>query len=253
MTRASGEPALLLRAFTRSLRRLLSARILWLGVKALLAALVLIVVLWLLINGLFSWWLWPWWQGLMADAWAGWLGSPWSHWGGSVLFAVLVGLVLALLVAPLSALMAGQLIDNVAAMIEHEDYPGVPSGQALPLWQSLKVSLRFFGWSLICNLLALPVLLVPIVNVVVFFGLNGYLLGREYFEFAAARTRSLPEAHACYRRYRHSVFAGGVLIACMVAIPLVNLMTPLFAAVMMVHLYQLLAAREREHPAVPAP
>jgi len=249
----SREPSLLLRAIARGLHRLFSARILWLGLKSLLAALALLGVLWVLINTLFSWWLWPWLQGLFPDSWAGWLSSPWSHWGGALVFAVLVSLVLALLVAPLGALFAGQLTDSVAAMIEQEDYPDAPPGQALPWRQSLKVSLRFFGLSLLCNLMALPLLLVPVVNLLVFFGLNGYLLGREYFELAAARTRPLPQAHACYRRYRSSVFAGGVLVAVMVAIPLVNIMAPLFAAVLMVHLHQLLAARERAHPAAPAP
>jgi CysZ protein len=42
--------------------------------------------------------------------------------------------------------------------------------------------------SIALNLLALPIYaLIPLLNVVLFLGLNGYLFGREYFELIALR------------------------------------------------------------------
>ena len=62
-------------------------------------------------------------------------------------------------------------------------------GTAVPLVRAAVLSLKFFGIVILGNLLALVLLLVPGVNLVAFFVVNGYLLGREFFEFAAMRFR----------------------------------------------------------------
>jgi len=227
---------LLFRALGRSLRRLRSRRFLWLGVKCVLAALLLALVLWLLANNLFLYWIGPWLQIHFP--------SSTAHWSGLLLFIFLSTVLMAWLIAPLTALLAGQLTDNVAEIIEKEDYPDHPPGTALSNWQSLKVSLRFCGLSLLCNVLALPFLLFPVLHLLVFFLINGYLLGREYFEFAAARFRFPPQAHQYYRKQRGIVFVGGLFVAAVVAIPVLNILAPLFAAALMVHLHKLLSARE---------
>jgi len=227
---------LLFRALKRSAGLIRNRRFLWLGAKCVLAALLLAVVLWLLANNLFLYWIGPWLQ----IHWP----SPTAHWSGLLLFIFLSTFLMAWLIAPLMALLAGQLTDNVAEIIEEEDYPDHRPGSALSNWQSLKVSLRFCGLSLLCNVLALPFLLVPVLNVLVFFLINGYLLGREYFEFAAARFRALPQAQVYYRKQRGIVFIGGLFVAAVITIPVLNILAPLFAAALMVHLHKLLSARD---------
>jgi CysZ protein len=50
--------------------------------------------------------------------------------------------------------------------------------------------LRLTVLTLLLNLLALPVyLLLPGINLFLFLALNGYLLGREYFEVVAQTAR----------------------------------------------------------------
>jgi len=73
---------------------------------------------------------------------------------------------------------------------------------------------------------------------------NGYLLGREFFEFAAMRFRSPEEARQFRVKHAFTVFLAGLAIAAFLAIPLLNLLTPLFAAGMMVHLHKLISRRE---------
>jgi CysZ protein len=93
------------------------------------------------------------------------------------------------------------------------------------------------------NLVALLLLLVPGVNLIAFYAGNGYLLGREYFELVA--TRHMPSAQA--RRLRKSnrltVFLCGLIIAGLASVPILNLVTPLFATSFMVRVYKRLAAR----------
>jgi CysZ protein len=55
----------------------------------------------------------------------------------------------------------------------------------LSIWQNIAVALKFTSVMVVLNLIALPWYLVPILNVIVFYGLNAYLLGRENFEMVA--------------------------------------------------------------------
>ena len=87
---------------------------------------------------------------------------------------------------------------------------------------------------------------MPGINIAAFFLVNGYLLGREFFEFAAMRFRSEAEAKALRRKHAGTVFLAGLVIAAFLAIPLLNLLTPLFAAAMMVHLHKMVSATDPE-------
>ncbi len=86
-------------------------------------------------------------------------------------------------------------------------------------------------------------LLIPGINLMAFFLVNGYLLGREFFEFAAARFRTVDEARAFRTRHSGTVFLAGLLIAAFLTVPILNLLTPLFAAGLMVHLHKMLSVR----------
>ena len=100
------------------------------------------------------------------------------------------------------------------------------------------LSLKFFGLVILANLVALMLLLVPGINLVAFYIANAYLLGREYFELAALRYRTYEEARLVRRINGGRVFLAGLLVALMVSIPIVNLLTPLFATSLMVRLHK---------------
>ena len=160
-------------------------------------------------------------------------------------FAILLGLGLfvglAFLLAPVTSLVAGFFLDEIAGLVEREIDPDGPPGQAAPALTSALFGLRFALLSIAVNLIALILLFVPGVNLVAFLGANGYLFGREYFELAAMRFRSPDDARAMRQRHSLSVFVGGLVIAGFVSIPLLNLFTPLFATALMVRLHKRLA------------
>ena len=58
------------------------------------------------------------------------------------------------------------------------------------------------------------------------------------------RFRPEAEAKALRRKYAGTVFLAGLVIGLFLAVPLLNLLTPLFAAAMMVHLHKGVSARE---------
>ncbi|MGX8010445.1 sulfate transporter family protein [Mesorhizobium sp. ORM8.1] len=207
-------------------------------VKTLGLTLLALVALWFGIESLLEWLAWPWLEALLPGlpAWAGWLGA--------IVAGIVLAIGMALLVAPVTAIIAGLFLDDVAAVVERTDYPNDPPGRPLPALRSLMLAIKFFGVVILGNIVALLLLLVPGVNIAAFFIVNGYLLGREFFEFAAMRFRPEAEAKALRRKYAGTVFLAGLVIAVFLAVPLLNLLTPLFAAAMMVHLHKAVSSRE---------
>jgi len=97
--------------------------------------------------------------------------------------------------------------------------------------------------TLLLNLLALPVyLLVPGINLFLF------LLGREYFEVVALRRLDAAATRAARNRFGLRVFLGGVMIAALFSLPLVNLVAPVIATAFMVHVFEALPRIESHSP-----
>src|SRR5262249_52906642 len=139
------------------------------------------------------------------------------------------------------SLTAGFFLDDMALIVEREINPGGPHGRPASYLAGAIFSLRYAGLSIIVNLVALALLLAPGINIFVFLVANGYLLGREYFELAAMRFRSFDEARAMRRRFGFLVFVAGLIIAGFLAVPLLNLCTPLFATAFMTRLHRRLS------------
>lgn len=211
--------------------------------KSLGLTILVLIAAWFGLTGLFSATAMPWIDTLLPGVpdWVGWLGVF-----GAIIAGVGLALALALLIAPVTAVVASMFLDEVAEVIEVEDYPHDQPGKALPAARSMILSLKFFVVVVIGNLIALVLLLVPGINIAAFFLVNGYLLGREFFEFAAMRHRPEREAKAMRSRHTLTIFLAGLVIAGFLSIPVVNLLTPLFASAMMVHLHKMLSVADRE-------
>jgi len=141
----------------------------------------------------------------------------------------------------ITSLVAALFFDEIAEQVERRNYLSDPAGNALPITTSTLLSLRFFGLVLLVNLFGLLLLIIPGVNVGVFFIANGYLLGREYFELAAMRFRSIEDARALRRANSLRVFLCGLIIAGVVIVPILNLITPVFATAFMVRMYKMIS------------
>jgi CysZ protein len=148
-----------------------------------------------------------------------------------------VGLVigLAFLVTPVSFLVAGFFFDELAEHVEIELDPA-GAGRAMPLGDAAWVAVQFAALALAVNLVALLLLFVPGVNALAFFGANAYLFGRGYFELAALRHLPAPEVARLRRANEPQLFVAGLVMAAMLAVPFVNLLTPLFGTAFMVRL-----------------
>ncbi|GLQ40031.1 cysteine biosynthesis protein [Rhizobium albus] len=212
--------------------------------KVIGLTLLMLVGLWFLVTGVFSEWTLPWLQGFFPDM------PEWTSTAGflfGILASIALALGLAFLIAPISVLIAGLFLDDVAEAIERRHYGDRPVGQALSLRQSIPHTLKFLGIVILGNLLALMLLFIPLVNLMAFFVVNAYLLSREFFEFAAMRYHTPADAKQLRSRHGTTVFFAGIAIAAFLAIPILNLLTPLFAAALMVHLHQRVVAKDPEY------
>jgi uncharacterized protein involved in cysteine biosynthesis len=167
----------------------------------------------------------------------GWIDSTIAALGS--IAAVVVALVLfpGTMVA-----VQGVFLDDAAEAVEHRHYPH-DIGAAPPVSRALWGSLRLAVLSIVLNLLVLPLYLFPGINLAVFYTLNGYLLGREYFELVAFRHMAADEARAFRQRHTRPMFLGGVVITFLFSIPVVGWFMPAFAAAFMVHVVE--GARRR--------
>lgn len=170
--------------------------------------------------------------------WPGWIETMIEWLGG---LALVVGSIF--LIPPVTSLIAGLYLDDIAGEVERTQYPSDPPGRELPTLAAIGLALKFFFVVLLVNIVALFLLLVPGVNLIVFYAGNGYLLGREYFELAAMRHMPALEAKTLRKANRLTVFLCGLIIAGIASVPILNLVTPLFATAFMVHTYKDLARR----------
>lgn len=176
---------------------------------------------------------------------ATWLVLPYS-WLSTLLTVVAgLGLVigLAFAITPVSFIVAGFFFDELAEIVEEEIDPDHPIGTTPPLGEVIVISAKFAGVALLVNLVALVLLFVPGLNAMVFFVANAYLLGRGYFELAALRYRAIEDVVAMRRAHGVQIFIAGLFIAVLAAIPIANLLTPLFGAAFMVRIHRSFSQR----------
>ena len=229
----------------RALGDLFSAPIRSVFWKVIGLTLLFLVALWFLLRLLFLDLAMPYIEEWLPNIgeWTGWLSLF-----ASVVAAIGLAAGLAFLIAPVSAVIAGLFLDDAADSVEKASYAADTPGEALPVGQSILSSLRFFLVVIAANLVALIFLLVPGINLVIFFVVNGYLLGREYFEFAASRYLGPERARAWRSRNQGRVWLAGLAIGLFLLVPILNILTPLFAAIFMVHYVKALMRREAGAP-----
>jgi CysZ protein len=145
----------------------------------------------------------------------------------------------ALFVFPLSmSAVIGIFLDDIADAVEEKHYPNDPKSRDIPLWSSIWDSLKFFAVIILCNILVLPLYFIPVVNLFVYYILNGYLLSREFFQQVAVRHHETNVVKTLRKISGMELFLTGALMAFGMTIPILNLIVPIIGTATMVHLYK---------------
>lgn len=134
--------------------------------------------------------------------------------------------------------VSATMLDGIIDAVERRHYPRLPPPNRIPVWRAVWEGLKFLALVLVLNLLALPFYFVPVLNLMVWFLVNGYLVGREYYELVAVRRLPPGAVRALRDDHRVGLFVAGIIIAFLSSLPIVNLLVPVLAAAFMVHLFE---------------
>ena len=157
----------------------------------------------------------------------------------------MIGLSIFLMV-PVASAFTGLFLEDVADAVEDRHYPQLPPATPLTLSEGLRQSVNFLGVVIAVNAGAL--FLYPFLGPgipILFWAVNGFLLGREYFSLVALRRLPPGEVKAMRSRNRWTLWAAGTLMAAPLTVPILNLVIPVLGVATFTHLYHRLASAGR--------
>lgn len=141
----------------------------------------------------------------------------------------------------ISTLFMGLYLDDIVDAVEDKHYPAARSSRISNVMEAMGIALRIGLMSLLVNILALPfyvfLLFTGVGPIVLYYVINSYLFGREYFEMVASRHFLPKDARRLRRMNRDKSLMGGAVITFLFSIPIVNLFTPILGVAMMVHVF----------------
>src|ERR1700730_2222833 len=165
-------------------------------------------------------------------------GIPWLDTAIEILGSVGALLLAWLLFPAMTMLILGFFLERVVAAVERRHYPALPPARRIGVGEAIASALRILVLAVIVNLVLLPVYFLPPINLFLYYGLNGYVVGREYFELVALRRLDGAAARAMWRWHRGRLVLAGVVIVFLLSLPLFNLVAPVLAAVFMLHVFE---------------
>jgi uncharacterized protein involved in cysteine biosynthesis len=158
------------------------------------------------------------------------------------------------LMVPVASVVTSLFLEDVAQAVEDRHYPGLPPVERLGFQQSLLDSLNFLGLLIGANFVALLLFIffTPLAPFI-FLALNGFLLGREYYQIAAMRRLGRRGAKESFRAHVLPITVAGMLMTIPLMMPLLNLIIPILGAATFTHLFHRLGSpsgqtnRDRAH------
>ncbi len=146
------------------------------------------------------------------------------------------------LMVPVASAITSMFLEDVAQAVEDKHYPSLPTVPGIPFSESLRDGLSFMGVLIVANLLALILyaIFTPLAPFI-FWGMNGFLLGREYFTLAAMRRLGREGARKLRAKHATTIWMAGILMAIPLSVPLVNLVIPILGVATFTHIYHKLS------------
>jgi len=153
--------------------------------------------------------------------------------------------VLALMLYPASfGVVVSIFLEKIADIVESEYYPQLGPAHGIPLWTAVWTGIVFLLVLLALNFVMLPFYLLALfvagLGAVLFYGINGWLTGRMYYEQVALRRRNPADVKAWRRANIGMLWMTGIVIVFMGTIPVLNLIVPVVGTAAMVHVAQTL-------------
>ncbi len=150
---------------------------------------------------------------------------------------VMLGLSIFLMI-PVASAITSMFLEDVADAVEDRHYAHLPPASAIPFGEAVRDTLGFLGVLIGVNVVALFLYAIfsPLTPFI-FYGMNGYMLGREYFTLVAMRREGRAGARRLMRENSLTIWAAGILMAIPLTVPIMNLFIPILGAASFTHIY----------------
>lgn len=172
------------------------------------------------------------------------------QWVDNVLswaFVALMTVMSFFLMIPVASAFVSMFLDEVAEAVEERHYPSLPKVPGPPVKDEILDGLSAMGVLIGANVVALLLtLILPVAGLPVFYAVNGFLLGREYFTVAAMRRVGRSRATELRKRHGATIWMAGVLMAVPLTVPILNLVVPIVGAATFTHIFHRLVNRSGE-------
>jgi len=142
-------------------------------------------------------------------------------------FLFLVGVSI-LMMVPVASVFSWLFLDDLADAADRAETPRLPPARRLGRWEAFVANANFFGLLSALNILAL-IHVYPVIGLwtpVVFWALNGVLLGKEYTQLVLMRRVPAAQARRIWRRNFGAATLRGTIFAVLLTLPFVNLAAP---------------------------
>ena len=158
-------------------------------------------------------------------------------WAIGVVLVIIASAVL----GPMMIVIGGIYSEDIAHYVEKKHYPNRVGHRFVGVAESINTGGRLLFKCLIINVLLIPIYIVggffPIISVVIFFGVNGYLLSRELFEIVASRHLERDDRLLFWKANRGGSIFIGVTIMCLSTTPLLNLISAMLGVIITTHFF----------------
>lgn len=188
------------------------------------------------------------WAGLplIGDA-AQWMGE-WFDVLGGIGLAGLIGVLTYFLFPPVMTAIVGLFLEDICEAVEGKHYRRLGPARGQTVTEAVFSGIRFLGIVVLINLIAFPayitLLIVLGAGAALYYGVNGYLVGREFYEVVALRRLTPQRAERLRQRHKGRITLFGVIFVFLMTVPILNLIAPVIAAAAMVHFFEGLPARK---------
>lgn len=152
--------------------------------------------------------------------------------------ALLMILLSVFLMVPVASAFSGLFLEQVVDAVEDRHYPAALPVPGIGFLDGLRDAAGFLGVMIVVNLLALVLyLLLGPLAPLIFWAVNGFLLGREYFTLVALRRLGRTGAAELRQRHFWQIWVAGTLMAIPLSLPLVNLLIPVLGVASFTHMF----------------
>jgi len=162
--------------------------------------------------------------------------------GLAIGFAVIAA---AILMFPVAIMIVGVFLDDIAEAVESKHYSHLPQVPHLRIKDIVFDAIRLFFVMVFANTAAIIIYFaVPPLAPFIFYIVNGYLLGREYFQLVAMRRLGEKAASKMRKKFRFQIWFAGIFMAVPLSIPVVNILVPLLGVATFTHMFHRLSGQD---------